>query len=559
MKVLFCALHFGYFRNFESVVVELARRGHRVHLAADEPDVLGGQAIVERLAAGSPAITFGFAPALDAEPWFRLATKLRIGADFVRFHEPEFASFRKTRLTLTNKVPRAVRLAMEGAAGRVPAFRRLLGGSLRSLERLLPVSESSVRFLEEVNPDVVLLASVTAWRAPQLDHLRAARVQGRRTGLCVFSWDHLSSKALMRIPADRVFVWNDTQKHEAVTWHGIPEERIVVTGAQCYDQWFGRRPSRSRTEFCRALGLSPEHPVLLYVCSVMTPDPRESAFVLRWMEQIRQSGDPRLRSAGILVRPHPERMDEWDGVSLGRYGNAALFGRNPIDPDAQRDYFDSLYHSHAVVGLVTSAFLEAAVVGRAVHAPLLPEFQMYQEGVQHFRYLLEVEGGLLTVARTFDEHLRALTDSLVRPVGRDERNVRFVRAFVRPHGLERDATATFAASVEELGASDPMPAAVPGALHAAAQPLMRQLAKSAAAGFLHAAFRDTDEMQSEAVESEKAGLKRAALSNRTERFAEKQRMLESRRRRRRREQWAGARRKYLAQFKGHLKALVGRS
>ena len=92
----------------------------------------------------------------------------------------------------------------------------------------------------------MLLASVTAWRLPQIDHLRAARALGRRTGVCVFSWDHLSSKALLRSVPDRVLLWNETQKQEAMRWHGMPADRIVVTGAQCYDQWFDRTPSRDR-------------------------------------------------------------------------------------------------------------------------------------------------------------------------------------------------------------------------------------------------------------------------------------------------------------------------
>ena len=54
MKVLFAALHLAYYRNFESVVRELAARGHRVHLAADEPEALGGQELAERLAAEYP-------------------------------------------------------------------------------------------------------------------------------------------------------------------------------------------------------------------------------------------------------------------------------------------------------------------------------------------------------------------------------------------------------------------------------------------------------------------------------------------------------------------------
>ena len=44
MKVLFIARHFTYFRNFESVIAELAERGHQVHLAADREEALGGRA-----------------------------------------------------------------------------------------------------------------------------------------------------------------------------------------------------------------------------------------------------------------------------------------------------------------------------------------------------------------------------------------------------------------------------------------------------------------------------------------------------------------------------------
>ena len=54
------------------------------------------------------------------------------------------------------------------------------------------------------------------------------------------SWDHLSSKALLHIPPDRTIVWNDVQKREAMEMHGIAADSIVVTGAQCYDQWFDK-------------------------------------------------------------------------------------------------------------------------------------------------------------------------------------------------------------------------------------------------------------------------------------------------------------------------------
>jgi hypothetical protein len=559
MKVLFFAAHHAYYRNFESVVAALAERGHTVHLAADESESMGGQALVERLAARYPNVTFGFGPSLDDEPWFRLARKVRSASDYIRFHDEAFATFAKSRLTLRERIPRGVLRAMDAGAGRSRAVRGGLGSILRAAETLMPISDKSVRFIQSHNPDVVLLASVTAWRLPEIDHLRAARHLGVRTGVCVFSWDHLSSKALLRSVPDRILLWNDTQKREAVAWHHMPGDRITVTGAQCYDQWFDRAPSRDRDTFCRAVGLSPEHPILLYVCSVMTPNPYESRFILKWIEAIRQSGDARLRSAGILVRPHPERLEEWQGVSLEPFGNAVLYGRNPVSPDAQADYFDSLYHSHAVTGLVTSAFLEAAIVGRPVHTLLLPEFELYQEGVQHFRYLMEVEGGLLKATRTLPDHLAALASSLATPAGRDEQNVRFMRAFVRPQGLDRPATPQFVAAVEQLATAAPLPAETQSKWHGAMQPVMSAIARSSEQGWLRPLLRDTPETINDEAKARKASHKEAAAAQREQRIADKRQLLATRRRERQREHWAGARRKQLARLKGRLKGLVGSS
>ena len=550
MNVLFCALHFGYFRNFESVIVALAERGHRVHLAADEVDALGGQALVERLAAEHPEVTFGFAPPLDDQPWFRLARKLRMSADWVRFHDGPFASFTKTRQNLTESVPRVVRRAVEAGLARRP-----LAAALRAGEGLMPISRESQAFIESHDPDIVLLASVSAWRAPQFDHLRAARALGRRTGSCVFSWDHLSTKAILRIAPDRIFVWNETQQREAIQLHGLPADRVVITGAQCYDQWFDRQPSRDREAFCRDAGLDPTRPFLLYVCSVMRPDPRESRFVLRWIEEIRRSADPRVREAGILVRPHPERLKEWEGVSLERFGHVALQGRNPISPAAQAEYFDSLFHSHAVAGVATSAFIEAAVVGRPVHTLLLPEYAIHQS-TQHFHYLLEVGGGVLKTARSFPEHLEALAAELARPVVRDEQNSRFVRAFVRPHGLDVPATPVFLDAVERLAVAPAPAAEAPGRWHRAMQPIVAAVAQSAEHGWLRPVFRDSLERQTDLLEAERTRSKRASFADKSERLADKERRLQQHRRRRRRERMMAASRNWRKHV-ARLKELMG--
>jgi hypothetical protein len=285
-----------------------------------------------------------------------------------------------------------------------------------------------------------------------MEQLKAARGLGIPAAACIMSWDHLSSKALLHIPPDRTIVWNDVQKREAMEMHGIAPESIDVTGAQCYDQWFDKVPARTREDFCTAVGLDPSKPFVLYVCSTMSPvpNPVEPVFVKEWIEALRASEDPLLRTAGVLVRPHPERVREWNGVSLEGLENVVVHGRMPIDSDAKTDYFDSLYYSGAVVGLCTTVFLEAAIVGRSVLTLLLPAYRMHQDGMAHFRYLLHVEGGLLHTAPDVPSHLAQLAEVMKSSGTREERNRRFVTAFVRPQGLDTPSTPRFVEAVEAL-------------------------------------------------------------------------------------------------------------
>ena len=311
------------------------------------------------------------------------------------------------------------------------------------------------RFLDLQRPDLVAITPLIGLSASsQIDLLRSAQARGLRTAVLVWSWDHLSSKAIIRDAVDGLFVWNDAQKREAIEMHGVPEKSIVVTGAQCFDRWFGRSPSRDRADFLRRVGLPENRPYVLWVCSALLPGgPPEPELVTRWLAHLRASADPRLRDASILIRPHPSRTSDWDGVDWRRFGNIALFGDNPIEEEARDDYFDSLYHSAVVVGITTSAFIEAAIVGRPVMTIYFDEVKQEHEGSLHFQLLLNFAGGLMTTAATLDEHEAQLASFIDGPPPELlERQRRFVKAFVRPHGLMTAATNIVADRLEELSA-----------------------------------------------------------------------------------------------------------
>jgi hypothetical protein len=107
-----------------------------------------------------------------------------------------------------------------------------------------------------------------------------------------------------------------------------------------------------------------------------------------------------------------------------------------------------MYHSAAVVGLITSAFIEAGIVGREVHTVLESEFEDNQLGTVHYHYLTNTAGGLLIVGKGWDEHLQKLHETLSRP--RQDVVRPFIKAFVRPHGLDVAATPRFVAQVEAM-------------------------------------------------------------------------------------------------------------
>jgi hypothetical protein len=458
MKVLFIARHFTYFRNFESVIAALAERGHQVHLAADREEALGGRELVDRLAARYPSlVTVGFTPILQWGRYRRLSSALRTGLDYLRYSDPRYEAAPKIRERAYERTAFMVLVL-----ARLP-FRGALTRVLERLEQAVPRQLGVDGFIRHERPGALLITPLIELGSPQLDYVRAARALGIRSALCVWSWDHLSSKALIRVVPDKIIVWNDVQRAEAERFHGIAADRVVVTGAQCFDQWFDRQPTRDRASFCQRVGLPADRPFVLYVCSALFKNsPSEAAFAGRWIEALRASSDPRLRDAAVLVRPHPQRLEEWQPAereALARAGHAVLWGSNPIDSDSRADYFDSMFHSAAVVGLNTSALVEAAIVDRPVLTILLPEFRDNQEGTFHFHHLLTVGNGFLHASRSLDEHVAQLAGCL--GAGAVGRNRPFVEQFIRPRGVAVAATPVFADAIEELGATAQAPAHAP--------------------------------------------------------------------------------------------------
>lgn len=451
MKILFMARHFGCLRNYERAIFRLAERGHRLHLVAQTDDILNGLPMVTRWASEQPAITCERLPDIEEDPSAEFKRRLRLMGDYLRYLEPAYAGTPKLEERARLRTPRPVLTLASLPGGRSRLVRHAAGALIRAAERAVPRPGYIDAYIRSQRPDVALFTPLVGLGSEEQDYLDAAVSMGVRSIFCVWSWDNLSSKALLRTIPDAVTVWNETQQREAVDLHAVPPSRVIVTGAQSFDQWFGRTPTRSRETFCARVGLPADRPFLLWVCSSLLKGSQpEAPFVVRWLQAIRASSEPALQGLPVLIRPHPSRQKEWREVDLGVLGPVSLWGANPIDAEAKADYFESLHYSAAVVGLNTSAFLEAAIVGRPVYTVLLPEMYENQEGTLHFHYLLNLEGGLLHAARDMAAHLADLARAVQEPEASAARSVRFVKRFIRPAGLDVESTGRFVEAVERV-------------------------------------------------------------------------------------------------------------
>ena len=281
----------------------------------------------------------------------------------------------------------------------------------------------------------------------QTDVIKSARRLGIPTGMVLFSWDNLSTKGGLHIAPDRLFVWNERQRQEASDLHGYPVERTIANGAPRFDEFFRRGTLTARDVCFAPLGLDPSKPTLMYLgSSKFVVTGTELPFIERWVREIRQSRDERLRTCNILVRPHPDvKTSEAEGpVAIVRWkglpgrgwltrpfgdARAVVLRSHYRRPD---EFYDALSHSAAVVGLNTSAAIEAADG---------------QNSTLHFHYLFQENGGCVTMAGSFDEHRQQLAAALDGP-DQGPRLRAFAQGFVRPAGWAVPASQVLADAIE---------------------------------------------------------------------------------------------------------------
>jgi len=199
--------------------------------------------------------------------------------------------------------------------------------------------------------------------------MRTARRRGVPCMVIDASWDNFTNKLLPVRQADRLVVWNDLMKEQAVRLHGYRPQAVSVVGAPQFDPHFRAEARCSRAEFFHRIGADPSRKLI-----VLTTTPRSlyrhHDYVLRELSAAIAGGP--LAGAQVLVRLHPrdevEAYREFDGVphviiEKPFRSTVTVADGLAIDvmPEHQRHLGDTLSHADVVVNVASTITIEACI------------------------------------------------------------------------------------------------------------------------------------------------------------------------------------------------------
>ena len=436
MRVLFVITHLNFWLPLEPVAQNYCEAGHTVRVLFDQTyrDKFEKRYLFD--AEKVPYEVGWQSTRRDMlHPVLKYSREILNYAAYLRVRQP-------TSQSLIDRwkvyIPRPLRWLTSFKLGRTWLGSDDMWERLVRLDRTASPSKHLIKELKQFNPDVVVAASAILAYSKETDYLKAACHLGIPTVVVIPSWDNLTTKGLLHEVPDWLFVWTEAQADEAEKYHSVPRERVFCTGAPKYDPWFERKPTVTREEFCHAMGIDPSAPYALYLCSSGFISEDETGFISQLAERLAQT--PELQNLTLLIRPHPQNLEHWQNYQ-SKTGNVVIWPRDMqiMNPAiTTQDFYHSLLYSQCVLGINTSAFIEAAIVDKPCIAIASSQFELTQMGIPHSRHLLDA--GFLELPHTFEETADVMLRILNGDDAKKEKRRNFVLNFVRPNGAGIPAT-----------------------------------------------------------------------------------------------------------------------
>jgi hypothetical protein len=317
-------------------------------------------------------------------------------------------------------------LGIKGLIGRVLVQPFTRNGSRYALSDRL-VSHPAMEALFDKYQPVLVIAANPGLVFSEVPLLRTARRRGVRSMAIDPSWDNFTNKLIPVRQVDRLVVWNDIMKAQAIALHGYSEDAIRVAGAPQFDPHF--RARTPRTEFFRRIGADPDRKLI-----ALTTTPRSlyshHDHVLRALVKAMERGE--LTNAQVLVRLHPR--DEFEAyrefldtphviIEKPFRDTVKVADGLAIDvmPEHQKHLGDTLCHADVVVNVASTITIEACIFDTPVVNINFdgPDESAYVKSARRYysftHYVNITSRGSVRVAKSPEELVRDVANYLADP------------------------------------------------------------------------------------------------------------------------------------------------
>ena len=144
--------------------------------------------------------------------------------------------------------------------------------------------------------------------------LRAAKKRGIPTVATAKSWDVLTTKAFSRVRADRLLVFNEFNKEEAVRLADYKPQNVVITGFPQFDAYAHEELFESREAFMERMGGDTNKRMILIAVPGDWKTPHTKEIMVELQKRI-DAGHFK-KPLQVLARFHPKYPDSSEGLKL---------------------------------------------------------------------------------------------------------------------------------------------------------------------------------------------------------------------------------------------------
>lgn len=279
----------------------------------------------------------------------------------------------------------------------------------------------------------------------------------------VMGFDNLTAKGDHPVVADKLIVWNEIMKEEAVKYHNYHPDDVWVTGPIQFDIYF-RKYLPSKEEFFRKIGADPNKKLITY-CTMSTEVGPADPELVEILNKSIEDGKF-IYPCQLVIRPSPKDVREY---STKFKKNIVLeFGRQvkyfPDGWDATPEdminfacllKYSDVWIQTASTTAIEASFFDTPVVSIAFDGyKQRPYWASSARCYSYTHYKPVVESGATTIVRSEEELVRAINEYLKNPaLNRDGRKkiVKLEFEYVDGKSAERAAkmVLNFLAELEE--------------------------------------------------------------------------------------------------------------